>query len=95
MELGRVFLVILKENPGLDGAEHPLRVILTCYRVLRVCGDARATTILTDTHALLQERAAKISDENMRRSYLENVPEHRELVAEFAKRKDGKRRGNR
>jgi hypothetical protein len=35
---------------------------------------------------LLQERAAKIEDQDLRRSYLENVPFHREIVAAWEAR---------
>jgi adenylate cyclase len=67
----------------LPGADDPFRVYLTCYRVLQANGDPRAKEILTKTHTLLQERAAKIGDEGMRRSFLENVAAHREIVEEF------------
>jgi hypothetical protein len=36
---------------------------------------------LERAHARLQEQAAKIADEAMRRSFLQNVPYHREIVA--------------
>jgi tetratricopeptide (TPR) repeat protein len=77
-------LPILETNPALNGAEHPLRAILTCARVLRASGDSRAAQILSGAHARLQARAACISDEGVRRKFLENVPEHRELLAEYA-----------
>ena len=47
--------------------------------------DPRARELLDTAHGLLQERAAKIGDQEMRRSYLENVSAHREIVQEFAK----------
>ena len=73
------------ETKTLDGTEEPFRVYLTCYRVLRVNQDPRAEAILNTAHHLLQEQAAKISDEELRRSFLENVPAHREIVSEVAK----------
>ena len=45
--------------------------------------DPRAEEILTGAYHLLQERAEKIDDQELRRSYLENVSYHREIVAEF------------
>jgi hypothetical protein len=57
-----------------------LRIYLTCYRVLQANADPRAEEILCTAHNLLQERAAKIDDEELRRSYLENVAAHREIV---------------
>ncbi len=72
----------IKEQ-GLDGAEEPFQVYLTCYHVLRAGQDPRARVVLEKAHRLLQEQAAKISDEAMRRSFLENVSAHREIVAEW------------
>jgi tetratricopeptide (TPR) repeat protein len=71
---------------NLDGTDEPFRIYLTCYRVLRANRDARAKTILNTAHRLLQERAARIGDEAARRSFLENVPHHREIVREFQAR---------
>ena len=73
----------LKSDPALDGAVHPFRAILTCYRVLQAGEDARAADLLTFAHTLLQERAAKILDAALRHSFLHNVPEHREIVQAF------------
>jgi tetratricopeptide (TPR) repeat protein len=73
-------LSCLEANP-LDGVEEPLRAHLTCYQVLCANHDRRARDVLTAGYNLLQERAAKISDETLRRSFLENVPAHRELLA--------------
>jgi tetratricopeptide (TPR) repeat protein len=67
----------------LDGTYEPFRIYLTCYRVLKAHDDARATEVLRTAYTLLQERAAGIEDERLRRSFLENVPAHRDLIAEF------------
>ncbi len=71
------------ETSALDGMDEPLRVYLTCYRVLRANQDGRARSILTTAYHLLQERAARISDAQMRRLFLENVTAHQELVSEW------------
>jgi tetratricopeptide (TPR) repeat protein len=68
---------------NFDGTDEPLRIYLTCYLALRANDDPRAGDVLETAHRLLQERAAKIEDEALRRSYLENVRAHRELVREF------------
>jgi hypothetical protein len=47
-------------------------ICLTCYRGLRVGDDARADGILAPAHGLLQKRADKISDEELRHSFLES-----------------------
>jgi adenylate cyclase len=69
----------------LYGTAEPLRVYLTCYQVLDAVGDPRARTILTTAYQLLQEQAAEIGDEDLRDSFLKNVPAHREILSEFAK----------
>jgi predicted ATPase len=71
------------EDHTLDGAKEPFRVYLTCYRVLHANQDPRAPDILHTAHRLLQERAANIGDEETRRSFLENVTAHQEIVREF------------
>jgi len=68
---------------GLDGTEEPFRVYLTCYRVLSANQDPRAQTVLSTAYHLLQERAAKINDEALRRLFLENVAAHCEIVSEW------------
>jgi hypothetical protein len=40
---------------------------------------------LTDAYNLLQKRAANISDEELRGSYLNNVAANREIVREYEK----------
>jgi tetratricopeptide (TPR) repeat protein len=78
-------LPCLDDDPTLEGAGDVLQVFLTCYRVLQASGDPRATHILSQAHRLLQERASKIRDEELQRSFLENVACHREIMGEFAK----------
>jgi adenylate cyclase len=64
----------------LIGAEEPFRVYLTCYRVLKTNQDPRAQDVLNTAHRLLQDQAAKIDDDELRRSFLENVNAHREIT---------------
>jgi predicted ATPase len=75
------------ETGTLGGTNEPFRVYLTCYRVLRANQAPRAQAVLNTAYNLLQERAAKISDEELRRSFLENVAAHRQIVSEFANSK--------
>jgi hypothetical protein len=72
------------ETSSLDGAAEPLRVYLACYLALKAGRDARTQNVLASGYDLLQERAAGIGDEVLRRSFLENVPAHRELAAAWA-----------
>jgi tetratricopeptide (TPR) repeat protein len=71
----------IADRPALHGLFEPLRVYLTCCRVLLANGDPRAGEVLEGGYRLIQERAATIEDEDLRRSYLENVPAHRAIVA--------------
>jgi tetratricopeptide (TPR) repeat protein len=74
---------------GAGGAVEGLLIYLTCYKVLRATNDPRAATILERAYAMLRERADRISDGPTRRSYLENVPYHREIAAAWAEAKHG------
>ena len=68
----------------LGGAEEPIRIYLTCYHVLQSNHDPRAAASLEQAHALLQEQAARITDEARRRVFLENIPLHRAVVKAWA-----------
>jgi len=73
---------ILKNLPttSLEGTEEPLRIYLTCYQVLHAAGDPRNKEILRTAHGMLQERAGRITDEEARRSFMQRVAVHREVV---------------
>lgn len=73
-------LAYLKAGGSLEGAEQPFWIYLTCYQMLQAEKDPRANEILTTAYEQLQTRAGRISNEAMRHSYLENVPEHHELI---------------
>ncbi len=68
---------------ALDDPVDIIQVYLTCYRVLQAHGDCRARDILLTAYQLLQERAARIDDEELRRSFLENVAARRELASAY------------
>jgi predicted ATPase/DNA-binding SARP family transcriptional activator len=67
----------------LEGAEEPLWVYLICYRVLSAGADSRREGILAAAYGLLQARSARIADEELRRSFIENIAAHREIVAAY------------
>ncbi|MBA2389228.1 MAG: tetratricopeptide repeat protein [Geodermatophilaceae bacterium] len=73
-------ILVFLEGRRLDGSDEPLRIYLTCYRVLKAVEDARAQVILGAAYQLSQEQATRISDSVLQRSFLENVPAHREIV---------------
>ncbi|MBN2389843.1 MAG: AAA family ATPase [Anaerolineae bacterium] len=62
---------------------YPAGIYLMCYRVLKTAQDERGDAVLEKAHTLLQELAARIDDEVLRRSFLENVAAHRDIVTEW------------
>ena len=80
MALTEEILTYLSQH-SLNGTEDPTRIYLTCYHILMAASDPRASQVLAAGHANLQERAAKISDDAMRHSLLDNIPSHQELLA--------------
>ena len=62
-------------------AEAPRRVELVCHLVLARAGDARATAWLQRAHAELLVTAANISDAALREGFLNNIPDHRAILA--------------
>jgi predicted ATPase len=76
-------LTELDARPMPEGTTEPFRTHLSAYRALSASDDPRGQQVLHRAHHLLCERAAQIEDEELRRSFLENVPAHREIVAEY------------
>ena len=72
--------------PVLYSTVEPFRIFLSCYHVLCANEDPRASALLRTAYDLLQEQAARIHDPELRRSFLENVVAHREIVALHAQR---------
>ncbi len=50
------------------------------YLVFQACGDPRAGQVLEEARGALLEQASKISDEGMRQSFLQNIPENKEIL---------------
>ena len=64
----------------LADADERFRVHLTCYQVLLANDDRRTQAVLAAAVEQLQAQADKL-DPEQRRTFLENVPVHRELLA--------------
>lgn len=64
---------------SVDGMIEPLYVYLTLYQALRVAGDTRASQVIKEGYQRMLSRAEKIPDLRLRRSYLEQIPAHREV----------------
>lgn len=66
---------------GTEGLESPVWVYQTCADIFDAVGDRDRTRAAVEAgHRELMERAGKISDPEWRRSYLENVAEHRAVL---------------
>lgn len=76
-----VLLAHLDSGGTLEGSDASLLILLTNYEVLARAGDARAPGCLEHAHAALQAKAAQISDAQLRRGFLTNIPHHRAIVA--------------
>ena len=72
----------------LEGAEFPRLVEWTCHRVLRITGDARGDAWLARAYGALQAQAAAISDAELRKGFIHDIPFHREITAAWAAQGD-------
>jgi predicted ATPase/class 3 adenylate cyclase len=68
----------------LRGSQQPLRIYMTCYRILLANKDERAAQVLHLAHDLLQRQASSIEDLHRRRFFLEEVALHQEIVQQFS-----------
>jgi tetratricopeptide (TPR) repeat protein len=57
-----------------------LQDYLTSYKVFKANNDGRADDTLRMAYQILTERAEMIEDEEIRKSYLENIPWNREII---------------
>jgi predicted ATPase/class 3 adenylate cyclase len=66
---------------GMGGMEFPLLGYETCVRAFELAGEPElASAVANAGYAALTDQAGKISDPAWRRSFLEDIPEHRALV---------------
>jgi adenylate cyclase len=79
-------ILVYLQDRTLDGTDERFRIPLTCHQVLTAAGDPRASAVLEEAYRELQTQAGRIEDQAARRSLLENVPWHREIVAAFEAR---------
>ena len=76
------------ENNPLVGVDDPLRIHLICFKVLNFFQDPKADEVLEQAHDLLQKQAATLTDIEMKRKFLEEVPTNYELTAVWANAKN-------
>ena len=67
-----------------QGSLNPRRLALVCHRVLSSAGDSRALAWLQGVRDELLAVAATISDEALRDGFLNNIPDHRAILAAWA-----------
>ena len=72
------------ELTGAFNGEYADRIRLTIYQVWAAAGDPRAAGALRAAHTALQREADAITDSMLRQSFLQNIPENREIVARWA-----------
>ena len=64
-----------------------VEILLTCYKVLQANDDPRQENALRHAYEIIQKQAKKISDKDLRKSYLENVIANREVIRYFHQNK--------
>ncbi len=85
LDYARQALAIL-EGCGGVGPEFPQRDYFICYQVLSAAGQAKAArTALQCAYNLVMAHAEKITDPDLRRSFL-GKPDNRDIVQEYARR---------
>ncbi len=78
-------LAHLDSHNALEGTEAPYLIRLTCHQALARLGDSRAAQLLGSAHAELLAEAVGITDAALRHSFLNNIPEHRAIMAAWAR----------
>ncbi|MFN8440624.1 MAG: tetratricopeptide repeat protein [Caldilineaceae bacterium] len=76
------FLPLLDEKSQL-GLDEPFFTYLAAYQILVAVRNPRASSILSNAHARLQTYLEHIDSQELRQSFLGNVPTHRNLVATY------------
>lgn len=69
---------------GIPTSESPFLIYLSAVQVLRACDETeQARTLASEAQSALYRRAEQITHIELRRKYLEQVPEHREILQIF------------
>ncbi|MCB0085896.1 MAG: hypothetical protein KDE47_33380, partial [Caldilineaceae bacterium] len=62
----------------------PFYIYWRCYQILAAYADERAPMVLHRIHKHFQDQLTRIEDPTLRRSFAEQVPAHRQLLAAIA-----------
>lgn len=76
----REWVTAVLSDDAWQGVTDPHLILFACYEVLQALGDAQAGPLLARAHAILLERAERISDAQQRESYLHAVPHHQAIL---------------
>lgn len=76
-------LLIDLASHRLDGLGDPFGFYWLAITLAEYYQNDRATDLVSEAYAQLQRQADKISDKHSRRSFLENVPEHRSISSMY------------
>jgi len=82
-EYGEKIRQYISRDEDLSGTWEPLKIYWTCYQILRAVRDPRKNDFLKEAVENLQKRAEKVTDKTAKKRYLDNVPWHREILAEW------------
>ena len=72
-------LAYLQSSTPSSSTLWPLSIDLICYEILLALADERALPVLMAANQRLEAEAALITDSDLRQSFMENVPWHRQL----------------
>lgn len=67
----------------LQGVRDPFRICATCIRVLRALRSRRARDCTEAAYRFLKDRAGRISDPALRRTFMRQVPANRQIVEAY------------
>jgi predicted ATPase/DNA-binding SARP family transcriptional activator/tetratricopeptide (TPR) repeat protein len=79
--MGQILALLETEVPA--NIAGPMFIYARCYDVLHAAQDPRAQAVLEKAHGWLQERAGQIDDLKLRASFLEQVPDHRQIMQAY------------
>ncbi len=79
-EAAKELLQYLNAFGSFTGAEEPLLMLWSLYQALSASNDPRAPEILSRAYDRLKTAVSHIPDESTRKSFLENVPWHQQII---------------
>src|ERR1019366_7178008 len=77
-------LAQVADGRTLKGTDSQQLIRLSCHQALARASDPRSGDVLAAAHTELQDVAGTITHTALRASFLNDIPEHREIVAAWA-----------